>query len=273
MSTLRRFHFFKKKWDFTWISPFLPLLSLLPPPCIKKKNSCRSSPKWEMDILLIIDAKRQLQLGFYGIKLWCNLDSRSPGLRLDWNHSEVQSWHSIIPGLFNARRHKDSQPTLQGSPRPAFIIVIIFTIQLGEYITHICLSNRRLEQITAFMCVSPGHCLCRARSKTSALLCREVRFFIAELCSEPVVYTRSSCVYTRACFKQVRTAEDGRTNRHRKRRQQAGLEGACEQRKENTNKYGTYLKRQRHRAQRPRNPRGPQAGFKMKARPLARVKS
>lgn len=29
-----------------------------------------SSPKWEMDILLIIDAKRQLQLGFYGIKLW-----------------------------------------------------------------------------------------------------------------------------------------------------------------------------------------------------------
>lgn len=107
-------------------------------------------------------------------------------------------------------------PLCKKAPDQHLLLLLYFTIQFGEYITHICLSNRRLEQITAFLCVSPGHCLCRARSKTSALLCREVRFFIAELCSEAVVYTRSSCVYTRACFKQVRTAEDGRTNRHRK---------------------------------------------------------
>lgn len=157
------------------------------------------SPKW--DSLLITDAKHLLQLGFYRIKLWCNLDSRSPGLRLDWNHFEVQSWHSIMPGLFNARRHMGSQPTLEGSPRPSFIVIItiiVIIIQLGEYITHIRLSNRRLEQITAFMWALA--IVCDGRSKTLALLFREVQFFIKELCSGAVVYTRSSCVYSQGLF-------------------------------------------------------------------------
>lgn len=72
-----------------------------------------NSPKWEMDIMLIIDAKPQLQLGPFGIKLWCNLDSGSSGLRLDLIPFEVQSCHSIMPELFN-ERSVDSQPTLGG---------------------------------------------------------------------------------------------------------------------------------------------------------------
>jgi hypothetical protein len=60
-----------------------------------------NSFKWEMDILLIIDAKPQLQLGVFGIRLWCNLDSGSSGLGLDLNPFEVQSCHTIMPELFN----------------------------------------------------------------------------------------------------------------------------------------------------------------------------
>lgn len=167
----------------------------------------------------------------------------------------------------------DNQPTLEESPRPLLIIIVIIIIiiikQLGKCISHTRLSNRRLEQ------VSPDHCDWWGEGVSPALkdqryqLC-SLRRYISLLRS----YALGWLFTLRACFlKNSRGWTYQPASEMNERTQQAGLGGASEQCRENTNKYGTYVKKQKHGAQRPTDPRRLQAGSKMKARPLARVKS
>lgn len=133
----------------------------------------------------------QPQPGLYGIKLWHNLDSRSsPTGPRSWILFEVQSFHSILPGLFSTRWSTGSvvSPQWNETPLPAFYILLF--ISLGCNLHPIIKQKAWASQC---LHVSPSHLSFGGGGIFGAyrhLLYKEVHFFIEELCSGVVVYTQ-----------------------------------------------------------------------------------